>query len=362
LIAVHLMARIKRSYHVEYPLSVLFEAPTVARCAELLREEIGDDAGAAPERKKRPRTRREFLVRLNNVEESEKPPLFLVSGMLGNVLNLRHLAAHLGEDQPVWAIQARGLYGEAEPHKRFPQMAADYLSELREVQPEGPYYLGGFSGGGIAALEMAQQLRAADQEIGILIMLDTPAKIPGLTWGDRLHLQWRKLLEGGPTYPLEFIKHRWQWEKQRFQSRRSDSKEEVSPALFRSAQIEAAFREALDHYDIQPYPGKVTLFRPPLDEAYVLGPEKVVNHQMAFVTHDNHWNRYVTGETEVHVVPGEHNSMVLEPHVRVLADKLLECLEAAQREHADTEVGSESGEQSFPGSQPAAVSGAPRRT
>ena len=78
--------------------------------------------------------------------------------MFGNVLNLRHLAQLVGSDRPFYGVQARGLYGDHQPHETFEEMAADYIAELRTVQPQGPYLLGGFSGGGITAYEMARQL------------------------------------------------------------------------------------------------------------------------------------------------------------------------------------------------------------
>ena len=80
--------------------------------------------------------------------------------MFGNVLNLRHLAHLLGTDRPFYGLQARGLYGDEEPHETFEEAAADYIAEMRTVQPHGPYLLGGFSGGGITAYEMARQLEA----------------------------------------------------------------------------------------------------------------------------------------------------------------------------------------------------------
>ena len=91
---------------------------------------------------------------------ADKLPFFLVAGMFGNVLNLRHLAQLVGSDRPFYGLQARGLYGDHQPHETFEEMARDYIAELRTVQPHGPYLLGGFSGGGITAYEMARQLAA----------------------------------------------------------------------------------------------------------------------------------------------------------------------------------------------------------
>jgi thioesterase domain-containing protein/acyl carrier protein len=329
LIAVRLFSRIKKTYGVEYPLSILFEAPTVAQCGELLKRDGGED-GARDSGLRAATPRHQFLVPLHAVSDPGKRPFFLVSGMLGNVLNLRHLAGLLSEDQPVYAIQARGLYGDDRPHTRFEEMAADYIEEIRSVQPSGPYYLGGFSGGGITALEMAQQLMRSGEEIGILVMLDTPGGGAHLSPRDRLEIQWLKLRKEGWKYPVSFTRNRWAWEKQRLRSLLPSEEEKLSPAVFRSAQIEQAFREAVAHYRPESYPGKITLFRPPLDEAYVLSGGRVVSRQRVFVRHDNHWEAYAQGGVEVHVVPGSHNGMVLEPYVRVLGAELRRCLEEAQ--------------------------------
>ena len=72
-------------------------------------------------------------------------PFFLVAGMFGNILNLRHLAMLIGDDRAVYGIQALGLREGEEPHRRFEDMAEAYIDEIRQVQPHGPYLLGGFS-------------------------------------------------------------------------------------------------------------------------------------------------------------------------------------------------------------------------
>ncbi|MEZ4290362.1 MAG: thioesterase domain-containing protein [Myxococcota bacterium] len=90
---------------------------------------------------------------------SSKLPFFLVGGMFSSVLNLRHLAALVGTDRPFYGLQARGLYGDEQPHETFEEMAEAYLAEIRVVQPHGPYTIGGFSGGGITAFRIAHRLR-----------------------------------------------------------------------------------------------------------------------------------------------------------------------------------------------------------
>ena len=158
LIAVRFFSKIKKTYHVDFPISVLFEAPTIEGCAELIREEIGEgESGASDaadgEASETRRTRFKHLVAMDSGGGAggPNPPFFLVAGMFGNVLNLRHLAALVGTDRPFYGLQARGLYGDEAPHETFEEMASAYLEEIKTVQPEGPYFIGGFSGGGITA-------------------------------------------------------------------------------------------------------------------------------------------------------------------------------------------------------------------
>lgn len=328
LIAVRLFAKIKKLWGIEYPISVLFDAPTVAKCAELLRPELGAVAAGTPI-SRGPKYR--FLVPMNRVDGSRKLPFFLVAGMFGNVLNLRHLAAHLGHDQPVYALQAKGLYGDDEPHRRFEEMAEDYLRELRSVQPEGPYLLGGFSGGGITALEMALQLLAQGEEVASLILLDSsPPRGPEPTRVDRLRIQLQRLQRGGVGYVRDWVRNRVRWELEKRQRRLDPPAHERTPAEFRSDQIEDAFREALEHYQMRPYPGKVMLFRPPLDEAHDLGGGRMANSKRERIDHQNFWQPWIAGGIDVQVVQGDHDSMVLEPSVRVLASRVRAALAEAQ--------------------------------
>jgi thioesterase domain-containing protein/NAD(P)-dependent dehydrogenase (short-subunit alcohol dehydrogenase family)/acyl carrier protein len=327
LIAVRLFAKAKKLFGVEYPLSVLFEAPTVAALADRVRADTGAHAGAGGPAASRSSKHR-FLVPLNQVAETRKLPFFLVAGMFGNVLNLRHLAAHLGKDQPVVAIQARGLYGEDPPHRRFEEMAEDYLREVRILQPEGPYLLGGFSGGGVTAFEMAHQLIAQGEEIAALILLDAiPPTRPQPNRLDRARIQWQRLTRQGPAYAARWARNRLRWELEKRQPRAA---RELTPAEFRSGEIEAGFREALAHYPMRVYPGKVSLFRPPLDASHRLSGGRVANAQRELVEPQNFWRPWVGGDIDVQVVPGDHDAMVLEPSVRVLAARVRAALEAAQ--------------------------------
>ncbi|MEM9191715.1 MAG: alpha/beta fold hydrolase [Myxococcota bacterium] len=253
------------------------------------------------------------------------------------------VVAHLlGGERRFYGLQALGLYGDQQPHETFEEMAAAYIAELRTVQEKGPYLLGGFSGGGITALEMAQQLKGAGEEVGLLVMLDTPVPVrPGLTPSDRVKVQLQRLRDRGPGYVGEWAKNRWAWEVGKLRAR-FEEPETRGEGEFHNEAIEAAFRRALDHYALQSYDGRITLFRPRLDEHYVLGEDRILSQEMEWQWHDNGWTPHAS-EVMVHEVPGNHDSMVLEPNVRVLAESLRQAIDDAETrapEHKATVVSS----------------------
>ena len=338
LIAVRLFSMIKKAYHIDYPISVLFEAPTIERCAAMIREAIGSVApgaeGSAPATPPREshRSRYTHLVAMHAGEGGSRRPFFLVAGMFGNVLNLRHLAHLVGTDRPFYGLQARGLYGDHAPHETFEEMARDYLKELRTIQPKGPYLLGGFSGGGITAYEMAQQLRADGEETALLVMLDSRLPVsPPITGRDKALIHFQRLQRKGPEYLINWGRNRLRWEIERFERRFGGAEAKQQPYELHNEAIEAAFRGALPRYRIEPYPGAVTLFRPKQDKAHILGPGRVLSPELEYVYHDNDWGKLV-GAIAVHEVPGTHDSMVLEPNVRVLAARIRACIQKAEAE------------------------------
>ncbi|MFC5184122.1 non-ribosomal peptide synthetase [Actinomadura harenae] len=159
LLAIRLIARVRAVLDVEVGIRELFSAPTVAELAEVITG--GDRPGAV-----------EGLLPLR--AEGGRPPLFLVHP--GNGLGWQYaaLARGLPEGRPVYAIQARGLDGSAgdELPRGMDEMAAEYAERIREVQPEGPYHLAGWSFGGVAAHAVATRLREAGERVELLAVLD----------------------------------------------------------------------------------------------------------------------------------------------------------------------------------------------
>ena len=129
LLAVRLFAQIEQASGRQLPLATLFQAPTVEQLTGMLRQE----GWSAPW---------SCLVAIQ--PGSSKPPFFCIHSSGGHVgLSYYELARHLGSDHPLYGLQALGLDGQTAPLTRFEDMAAHYLTEIRSLQPEGPYFLGG---------------------------------------------------------------------------------------------------------------------------------------------------------------------------------------------------------------------------
>ncbi|MCC5964552.1 MAG: KR domain-containing protein [Natronohydrobacter sp.] len=327
LIAVRLFAQVKKAFGVEFPISVLFEAPTIAACAAMVAEVTGASLEGGAEVRELPKRRRfTHLVPMHEGEGGPETPFFLVAGMFGNVLNLRHLATLLGRDRPFYGLQARGLFGGEAPHDRIEEAARDYIAEMRQVQPHGPYLLGGFSGGGITAYEIARQLEAAGEVVEIVVLLDTPLPVrPSLSRQDKALIKLAEFRRKGPGYALEWWRARKAWQAQLAQGPASDSAD-----AFHNAAIEAAFRQAVAEYQVQPWDGNLILFRPPLDKHWQVSGGHWVSAGKEYVFDDNEWGRFAPN-LQVFEVPGDHDSMVLEPNVRVLAARLQKLMRAVPR-------------------------------
>ena len=159
LLAVRLVSRVRSALGVDLGIGALFEARTPAGLAGLLR--TGDV-----------RTGRALDVLLPLRLGGSRPPLFCVHPGLGLSWPYSGLVRILGDNQPLYGLQARGLAGPQELPQSICAMAGDYLAQLRTVQPSGPYHLLGWSFGGLVAHEMAAQLRQQGEPVALLVLMD----------------------------------------------------------------------------------------------------------------------------------------------------------------------------------------------
>lgn len=333
LVAVRLFRMIKKAYAVDFPISVLFEAPTIAGCAKLIEQAGGGQAATAAgegQTQSAAPAKAQFthLVQMHPGRHPHATPLFICAGMFGNILNLRHLAVQIGQDRPVYGLQARGLYGGQAPHETFEEMATSYLEEVRVIQPHGPYLFSGFSGGGLVAFEMAQQLRAAGETVDMVVMLDTPyPEEIRLSRFDRLYIRFQEMQKQGAGFFYRWARDRIAFAiRQRQKAERMAS--DTGAERFHNDEIEAAFLRALGRYRGVAYDGAVLLLRPKLHVAFKALDGRPLNTDRRVVKADNGWSPYLASLI-VKEVPGDHDGMVLEPNVRVLATYMREGLRTA---------------------------------
>ena len=297
--AVRIVVEIERLYKRRLPLATLLQAPTIAGLAEVLRNDNWTPSWSS-------------LVPLR--PGGSKPPLFLMHSHGGNVLEYYPLAELLGDDQPVYALQARGLDGRIVKDPSIEEMASNYLEEIRSLQPEGPYFLGGFCFGGLLAIEVAQQLVAAGDEVALLAMIQTinPACArfrPNVTvlqrWGyrvaKRLDLEREFLAYRGIGYFQERLNRVWDLARSRtaiaFDARRLNgyrTNRASTPYILEALGIE--HDKAFGRYQPRPYSEDVLLFR--------------ASKQMQGLMSDPTlgWRSTCSGHLEVCEVPGHQQN------------------------------------------------------
>jgi len=299
LLAVGLIDRINQQFQQNLPLSSLFLNPTVENLANRLN--LGNNSFPNSP-----------LVAIN--DRGSNPPFFCVHPIFGVVFPYYKLAAELGTDQPFYALQPRGIDGECSPLTSIEEMAAFYIAAVREVQPQGPYFLGGWSFGGLVAFEMAKQLQKAGDRVALLAVLDTLAPIPAnqisfwdgckylLTTG--LRSVWPLLLD---YFRLLAASNNFLGKS--FAARIAQLNKVIKPifAVFQ------ANSQATLAYAPQIYENKITLVRSTSqistgDRDFTLG-----------------WSELTNDKVEVIRVPGNHLTMLGKPHVQVLGQHLKQC-------------------------------------
>ncbi|MGZ4123078.1 MAG: non-ribosomal peptide synthetase, partial [Tumebacillaceae bacterium] len=323
LLAVRLMAQLKKQFGRDYPMGLLFQGGTIAHMADLLRRE-----GIV-----QPQT---SLIPIQ--PQGSKAPFFCVHPVGGHVLCYLDLSRTLGTEQPFYGLQARGLEPGQEPLTQIQEMAASYIDEMRTVQAEGPYHLGGWSLGGIVAFEMAHQLRRAGQEVASLVLFDsfTPELVrqPG-EWKEADVLsnfaydlagglgvvgvneapEWlAQLSQMEPEDGMRLLfTHMVEWNE--YMTDDEESFEQFR-RLFRVFQANLL---SLQSYEPERYAQDVTLIRASVRPQQAEGNPSFDD--------SNGWAALVKGELTVHEVSGDHFTILQQPSVVQLAKIVRETWE-----------------------------------
>jgi amino acid adenylation domain-containing protein len=301
LAAVELLLMVDEQFGVQLPPSTLLDASTVARLAPLLvhRRRRGEST----------------VVRLT--EASNGPSLFCVAGGGAPAITLRSLAEELAGSCVPYGIQARGLEERSLPDRSVERSARRYLEEIRRTQPSGPYFLAGYSFGGVVAFEMACRLEAAGERVGLLALLDSTAPGTKPTPGERIATRADTLRDqsSGPAL-------RWAASSAVAHARRAVAIASAGLIPRRNLRqyyvfYRVASRQRRRYRPTCTFGGPTMVVRAPAEDHGGLG-------------RDLGWTPFLRRTPEMVDVPGVHHSMILRPHASVLAAELSRALDAGE--------------------------------
>lgn len=317
LLAIRVAALVKRRLRRTLPLSALVHGASVESLARLLRET----------KEFKPETP---LVAIQ--PEGGKRPFFCIHPIGGNVLCYVEVARFMGTDWPFFGLQSVDQRVESHSYPTIEGMAARYIETIREVQPRGPYLLGGWSFGGVVAFEMARQVERNGDEVAALVLLDTWAPA-GQTATSRFAPRAADLLArfladlagvSGQKLSVDIDLDQLDREAQlRFTLEQAMNLNILPPGID-CPQLAAMFdifeANARAFYDYAPAPGEsgspIILFRAsegkdPLLDGPTLG-----------------WDRILEDPPEVHAVPGDHYTMLATVNAVNIARQLKTCLDS----------------------------------
>lgn len=318
LLAVQLTSKLRKTFQTHLSSHSLLDSPSIAALAELIDKKTSGSATHIETQ-----ALSSLLVQLQRGTPSKRP-LFLIHPVGGSVFYYRDLVHCLNSEQPVYGIQARGVEGETELFTRLEDMASHYIKVVRDVQPEGPYLLGGASLGGVVAFEMAQRFHALDQEVALLAVID----IPNLEQMPLKHEQdWETralahMMDDGANFfgILKQLRSLEPDEQMRyFLQKGKESK--ILSSDFELVDVHRFVRlfktnfQALWNYVPKIYPGRLVFFSAEERDKY--NPE---NPELG-------WADKAAGGMVVHKVPGNHFTMLFHPNVEVIAELLAAYLD-----------------------------------
>jgi amino acid adenylation domain-containing protein len=344
LLAVRVVGKVIQTFANEnFTLSAMLQAPTVSEFARLLMQ------GGSQYR---------LLVPMRTA--GTRPPFYCVHGAGGNVVSLRTLAMGMPEGQPFYCLQSRGLDG-GEPFRTTEEAAANYVQEIRRLQPHGPYYIGGLSYGGLVAFEMARELVRLGEEVGLVALLDAhnPAYLARLPKRKLLDLNARFFCMRG-VYHLQRLKElspkqRFLYFRERGHALAHHFSALIAVLFGNSKTPREAIAGVLDAYGYGPHANGIihadevhdafgqTLYR--VAQAYLNAERlfvpkpysgRVTIFRASQSSDHRHldpylgWGPVALGGVEICEVPGAHGDIAMEPNVSILAAKLDERLRKAQ--------------------------------
>ena len=295
--AITFVLELERVLGFEISLTLLSEAPRFGQLCQALRERRAP--GSTP------------LVTLK--AGTSLPPVFFIHGVGGNLVEILPTARLMTYGGAVIGIRARGAVRGERPHMSVEGMAADYLKEIKRRQPSGPYYLCGYSSGGLAAFEIARCLSESGDEVGLVGLFDTtmsPMRWRLETW---LALGARRMALLGAALRALSIRT-WLARLRTSTVQLCAWRSCVGPAPSLGIRVAASALIASARYHPGFYRGELTLFSPAGREPGLPSLESV-------------WRRHARAVVVVET-PGTHLTMLSPRHAETTAACVTRCLPA----------------------------------
>jgi acyl-CoA synthetase (AMP-forming)/AMP-acid ligase II/thioesterase domain-containing protein len=254
--------------------------------------------------------------------EGSRPPLFFV--MAAQPWGLYYLSRHLGPDRPLYGLHPAEIVDPEHPRIDIGELADLYVDCIREVQPSGPYLLGGLSSGGRVAFEMAHKFLDEGEDVSLLVLVDVLRRrtLMPTFWG--LHAVVAHMVDSFHRFRrrdgrarIEVVRTLARRLARRLTVRDPQVSGQRRQARLLRSQVMGlikAHRHARARHEWKPYPGRV---------AYFLAEDSRI---LTLRDPRSGWEEVMLGEFTVHRVPGEHEKVLLPPHVEAFAQKLKACL------------------------------------
>ncbi|MBI3979507.1 MAG: amino acid adenylation domain-containing protein [Chloroflexi bacterium] len=309
LLATRMALEIEKQFKVRLPMDVLFDQPTPVRLAAAIA--LGSHANLG-----------DCLVPI--FARGSRPPFYCVHGVRGALEHYWVLAGHLGSDQPVYGLRPRSVSGNYPLSFSVEEMASHYVEDILAFQPDGPYFLGGYSAGGVFAFEVARQLRNKGCAVGLVALFDTAcpghARRTPVVDRARRHLavMSRLTLRQRLNYLRNrFGKHYW---SRLFLRLLYQAMGRGVPVDRTIETLDKAIEFALSNYRPHPYPGRLVVFAAVENEGFSFDRQNPLEG----------WRAVAAEGVQFCRVPGDHANVMQEPQVATLAGELGACIRMIQ--------------------------------
>ncbi|MEA5510548.1 condensation domain-containing protein [Crocosphaera sp. UHCC 0190] len=287
LLAIRLLNQIEEKFGKKLPLNTLVEFPTIEKLANILRQE-------------------EITIPWIPVvplqAKGDKPPLFLLPPAACTALHYTDLAHYFAPERPVYGLEQLGMDGKDKPHDNVEEMAAYYVEKIQAIQPHGPYFLAGRCMGGIVAFEIALQMQAKGETVALLAIIDTqsPPRLKPRDFWYYVSEFFKRLRH--PKFILSFF--------QKFLTKTKTTFSD-DPQGRQIHYVHMTHAKARKKYiPKRLFSGTIELFK---NDSESLEAQKG-------------WKKLVRGVVNEHIIEGDHETMLDEPHVQQFVNSLKDCI------------------------------------